>query len=417
MSRSSCALLCAAGLVAGCAPYHEGVYDRLVADVSAETRMPVLPLPAVTPEISGEAPADATGDQREALYWVNHYRARAGLGPLTQLAPLNVAAKTHAAFLVEHAPLYDDPTLSVHVEVEGNANFLAKNFWDRMVKSGYQGKPFREVIAFQATPAAAVTHWIETIYHRIPLIHPAARHLGYATRAGNGMTVNVVDIGAGDGQEAAAIEGVAWPHDGARDVPVSWDGLETPVPPAPANGFPSGPVVSLTFPSGTTIQFDERRLRVAGTSAALDIVYLSSETDPHLKGESSVALYASAPLLPDTSYEVELIGTRNGAPFHRVWSFRTRASAGCDVGRQDCGPGKGCYGTRQADATCAWAGTGNDGQTCGFQNDCHAGLTCVNYLCRRYCLVGDPGELGCALRCPDTTSITDTASGIGVCRS
>ncbi len=76
--------------IAGCAQYQDGIFDRLdVSAARAPTPGPALVLNvAEAAEPLGDAPADASDAQRTALWWVNHFRAKAGLAVLVN-RPLN----------------------------------------------------------------------------------------------------------------------------------------------------------------------------------------------------------------------------------------------------------------------------------------------------------------------------------------
>ena len=359
----------------------------------------------------GAFPESATETQRRALWFVNAYRMEAGLSAVDQIDTLNQATSAHAAYVQGHSDLYDQG-LSVHKEVAGLPGFVGERFWNRMDAAGYKGEPFREVIAFQATPEAAVAHWMETVYHRIPLVHPAARHMGYGHVAQAGRGINVIDMGAG---LAAADAGasIAWPRPGATDVELSWDGLESPQPPAPVGGYPSGPVITLVWGAGRPEVTSHRIVDVTAGGAALGHVLLTPDNDANLHGESAIALYPNQPLEPGHSIQVSVVGTLDGVPFEKTWSFTTRP-AGCSLTAQNCGTGKGCYGASVQTAVCAWAGDVGHGASCTYQNDCGAGLTCVGQICRAYCQMGDKN--GCQAMCPGGYSLVDTAAGIAVCR-
>ncbi|MFT5431832.1 MAG: hypothetical protein ACI9OJ_002530 [Myxococcota bacterium] len=395
---------------AACMPYKADVPES--AKAKPAYQIDDAPAPRQPTQL-GEAPSDANDAQRVALWWVNTFRMEAGLGPLDQLSILNDAASDHAKYVLLHPDVYDVMGLSVHTQASGKTGFSGERFWERMENAGYDGRAFREVIAYQATPTAAVAHWMETVYHRLPIIHPHSRHVGYGQARIGSSRINVLDIGSGDYEPAAAPYGVAWPPPGAVDVPLSWDGLESPKPPAPPTGYPSGPVLTLTFGLDAAFELTEHTIvDIADDSHALPHVLLTPETDPHLKGESSVALYTYDPLKPGRTYRVLLRGVLNGVPYERVWSFSTRPTASCDVMLQNCGPGKGCYAMSDAEPVCAWAGDRNEGEPCLYQNDCEGGSTCVGQLCRLYCNTASADCSGCG----SGHSKLNVVGDIGACK-
>ena len=286
---------------------------------------PASPLIPRTPLQLGQAPQDASVMQRLALYWVNTFRVRAGLAPVNQVEELNAASVAHAVFVLQNGDLYLEQGLSVHEQDPDRPGYLGTRFWDRFAATGYNGKPFREVIAYHAQSSTAIAHWMETVYHRLPIIHPNAQHIGYGEAHLENDRVNVLDIGAGNGWAPTVPGGVIWPPDGATQVPLAWDGLEDPQPPAPPGGFPSGPVVTLTFPSNTDFAIAEHRLTDESTGTEVLHTFITPSSDPNLADESSVALYANIPLQPARTYRVHLKGVVDGAVYERQWTFTTPA--------------------------------------------------------------------------------------------
>lgn len=379
---------------------------------------PKSPWNSETPMEIGMAPASATPIQRQALYWVNTYRTLAGIPPVTERETLNDSAAWHAKFMSENPSLYEGG-LGPHEQAPTGIGFSGVYFWERMDRAGYSGEPFGEVIAYQARPASAIAHWMETPYHRLPLLHPSACDVGYAEYGSGTEFVNVLDVGRARDADPALVSGapaggVAWPPDGADEVPLSWDGAESPAPPAPPAGFPSGPVLSLQFGLGAMVT--ATHTAVADEFGALvPHVVLTASSDANLKGEPAVVLYPHRPLAPGARYEVTISGTVDGAPYTRTWTFQTRASSTCDLVGQDCGVGQGCFVTKES-TVCAWDGAMADGEACQFQNDCRGGLTCAAKVCRQFCRLGVTGDESCTARCVAGASPL-AVTGVGVCRS
>lgn len=273
---------------------------------------------------TGSAPATATDAQLEALHRLNEIRDRAGLAPVDQLHSLNHAASSHVQYLLANADLYSQG-LSPHEQAEDRKGFLGRDHRERAANAGYAGVAFSEVIAFERTPAEAVLRWTNTLYHRLPLLHPAASHIGYAQGSDDRSRVAVLDLGAGSDPLRRSRTGILWPADGAIDVPAAWDGLETPRPPAPASGYPSGPVVTLVFGQHSAVTVLQHDLEVLASGAAVPHVLLVPADDPLLEHYGAVALYADDPLEPGVAYGVRLAGLAAGSAWSRTATFTTRA--------------------------------------------------------------------------------------------
>src|SRR5947207_104360 len=84
-------------------------------------------------------------------------------------------------------------TTNAHEEVDTCAGFVAKSFATRMTNAGYTGSPRSEVMAFSGNPVSAIGQWINSVYHRTPLLSPWIGEMGY------GMTedCDTIDMGLG----------------------------------------------------------------------------------------------------------------------------------------------------------------------------------------------------------------------------
>lgn len=354
----------------------------------------------------------------EALGWVNHVRESVGLHTVREESALQEAASGHARFLALHQDLYDEG-LSFHHEEKGREGFLAERYWERQALFDTSEIALGEVIAFQPSSAAAVGQWMESVYHRIPLIDTRASAGGYAVRTDNGRTFGVMELSQVDagpeGDSWIDKDFVAYPPNGAVMVPVSWDGNETPQPMAPPSGYPSGPVFTLSAA-------DSERVRVASSSLmddngnAIPHTLLDAENDAFFAAQTGLALYANDPLQPGMTYRITLKGFRGSAVFEWSSTFTTTPKTSCNLtGQEECGLGKACYPSAE-NTICAWEGILPEGAVCSFQNECVAGTTCVAGTCSRLCDL-DGGEwTGCETICGGGTHRRMNGhEAVGVC--
>ncbi|MCL6580638.1 MAG: S-layer homology domain-containing protein [Firmicutes bacterium] len=315
----------------------------------------------VDPAAPAELPLP-DAESRHALAYLNSQRAAAGL-PLLALDPaLNAAAAAHAGYVAAN------PTADAHTERPGTARFTGVGPGDRAAYFGYY-EAAGEVVAHYGQAEAAIDAWLATLYHRVPLINPANRLMGYG-HAGDARLANVVECGpawpfgpASDGGTGAApgsLLAVRWPYPGQTGVPTSWPGLESPDPLRlyPGVSGPVGYTVSLTFaPSGATaggvatgegtvdaVNLESARLTDAAGTEVRCMVY-SPAIDEYLT--DTVALIPYEPLGPNTTYTAHFTGTVTVAageaggpgteagaetggtarPFDETWSFTTGAGA------------------------------------------------------------------------------------------
>lgn len=248
-------------------------------------------------------PAGLTTDQQDALALLNDYRNAVGSPVVTENVALSKACKAHADFYVAHFAKYQSSGLSPHEEDSSyGSGFTGIQFWDRDAAAGYQAQgQSNEVIAFVGDPAGALQGWIDTVYHRLPLLDPTTQEIGYGAAGSGQKAVDVIDSGGRSAKTSDPI--IVWPWPGQHNVPSSWNGLEGPQPQAPPTGWPSGPVITAQFPKPKTIKTHELLSPAEKTIAH---TWLDVKTDPNLANDANtMALYANKPLANGT-YTVRL---------------------------------------------------------------------------------------------------------------
>jgi len=284
----------------------------------------------------GHYPPTATPQQVTALAQVNRFRTACGLPTVDEEEALNFAAQAHAEFIVKNCANYANSGLSPHNEDPGWPGFTGVNFWDRTAHFGYQGMGGAEIIAFVNNPTLAVSGWMDTLYHRLPITDPATVEIGYGNAGlgggapcGNPMLrkADVIDSGSG------AVKGdpiVLYPPAGAVAIPRSFDGYESPQPPAPPGGYPSGYIVTVQFGKKIGFEVEGHRILEAGTTP-LPHVFLAPFADPEHDVrrdgllDNALALYAHEPLAAKTDHTVVIDLIRGGKPLKLEWTFRTGA--------------------------------------------------------------------------------------------
>lgn len=250
-----------------------------------------------------------------ALGRVNQHRAVVGLPPLTYNKALGAAAAAHASYVYNHG--YDVK----HWQEPEHKDFIGRDADDRARYFGF----FRgagEVIHYTNDPIRAVEGWMETLYHRLPLIDPRVTEMGFFR--------NKADVLVMAGRQHAT-EPVLWPFPEQQGVPPEWDGREWPDPRRLHPTAPEGPwgyTITMQFPHGEIrdLVLEQGRLTDAlGTSLA--VMHFDPQMDSHLDQE--VAMIPHQPLKPNSRYTAHMKGrmTVDGVPttFDWTWSFQTGA--------------------------------------------------------------------------------------------
>ncbi len=262
-------------------------------------------------------PAGVTANAMAAHALTNQVRLAMGLRCQTMVTTINTAATNHCNYYSGNramAMCVSNP----HAEVMGCPMFTGASFANRMTAAGYRGSPAFEVMAFVNNGTGSVQMWIDSIWHRTPVLSPWTLDMGYGSAAG----CDTIDYGVGAGGSVPATTVASYPYPNMINVPPSFSGNEGPPPPAPPTGWPSGYPVHL-YAQG--VMWGAHTLTLEGSTTDIPHVWLAPG-DPRAMGllRSEAVLYANRPLTARTRYHVHVDTTRGGAPVPFDFVFTTR---------------------------------------------------------------------------------------------
>jgi uncharacterized protein YkwD len=268
------------------------------------------------PAASSGAPANAV----TAWQLVNETRVAAGAGCMNLVTDLVTSAQAYCTYEATNAA---DATCvpEAHTEVMGCTGFTGADVQTREVAAGYpQALAYTEVAtSYGNDPTAAVPSWINTVFHRIPLLDPWTVDMGYGGATG----CDAIDIGRGTSAVPTSTV-VVFPYDGQTNVPPSWSGLEGPEPPAPSGGFPSSYPINI-YAQGLSVT--THVLTQEGDSTPIDHLWLDQSSSQLESGLQpyfyDTAFMYGAPFASDTTYHVQIVGTYSGGTLNEEWSFTT----------------------------------------------------------------------------------------------
>jgi hypothetical protein len=185
---------------------------------------------------------------------------------------------------------------------------VAADFGTREQLAGYNAAgdiPNSEDMAFNDNGARTVQQWIDSVWHRTPILSPWVRDAGY----GAATACDTMDFGVGASSPSNLV--VTYPYDGQTGVPVSFDGTrEGPAPPAPPSGWPSGYPITVFVKGASSTTLTTHTLSVDG-GAQLAHQFITPQT-PNAVVQNAVILYANSPLTSGTKYRVQVSGTGSG---------------------------------------------------------------------------------------------------------
>ncbi len=256
------------------------------------------------------APADAPPEAVEALRIVTEARLAAGAGCITMISELNLAAKAHCDYYAANS---GNCTADPHSEVEGCDGFSGSDPGARAQAAGYDGRFSFEVMAFANDPQRSIDMWINSVWHRIPILDPWVTEMGYGAADG----CDTIDFGRGTPAPDDVV--VVYPYVDQIDVPTTFHGdREGPEPPMPPTGWPSGLPVNIY---AQDLQISEHVLTIDGDETPIEHMWLTPEDESLLRDE--VFLYSHTPLEAMTTYRVRLVGTYVGGDLNLDWTFTT----------------------------------------------------------------------------------------------
>jgi tetratricopeptide (TPR) repeat protein len=278
--------------------------------------LPTEPGPPVSVDIN------RTLAQQAALKSLNDYRAKAGLQPVHLDSHINLGAESHSYWWLFNLSLPDTKALGIHHEVAGTPGYTGVTMHDRAVHFGFPSNVgMAEVIDHEGTPQAAVTVWIDSVYHRFPLMSPLLDAIGFGESLGASLPMETMDVSfknsAGDPASM-----VPYPAEGQQDVPLAFTGNELPDPVPGGYKSPTGYPITVNFnPYLQQVSVGTTSLR-DGTGHAVPFWFL-----PPLRSDENVlTILPKTPLDPKTTYQVHVEASILGVPLTRDWSFTTESA-------------------------------------------------------------------------------------------
>ena len=258
-------------------------------------------------------PAGVSADAAAALDLTNTVRAAMGAPCAAMITEINLASERHCQYYAANTGMC---IANPHAEVMGCAMFVGAQFWNRMAAAGYTGSPASEVMAFSSDGRSSVQQWIDSVWHRTPVLSPWVRDLGY----GNAARCDTMDFGVGTRTPDTVV--ATYPYANQTGVPTSFDGrFEGPMPPAPASGWPSGYPIHIYIKGSITTH----TFTLDGSDVPIDGIWLAPG-DARAMGllSNEVIFYPNAPMTAGTRYRMRATGTNSAGAVNLDWTFTTR---------------------------------------------------------------------------------------------
>ena len=302
--------------------------DTAAADLVVVGRPPPEP---IRPD--SHFPADVKSlrqaTSQHALDAVNADRARAHLAPVKLDDRITEGALSHAYWWLFNLSLPEVQGLGIHKEVSGTPGFTGYSMRERATTFGYPPGSMAEDITHRGDPSGAVQDWVDSVYHRFPIMRPDLDAIGFGAATGGGLPIDVMDLGFSAGLADPAQQ-VAFPADGQANVPAAFVGNELPDPVPPGGKYPVGYPITVNYNPYVNVQIQDWSLTDAA-GMHVDAYTLPPSRD----GENVYTILPKQPLKKGMTYRVHVGATIQGAPARLDWSFTTEgAGAGAPPVRQ-----------------------------------------------------------------------------------
>lgn len=262
---------------------------------------------------TGMLPKDVLVAERvdpPALALINSYRAAAGSPPARINPALMKAAESHVAYYEMNRGA-GMAGMGLHYQTAGMPGFTGASFADRARAAGYNGGMVTENAGFGNMEAAIAWH-MDTVNHRLPLIHPNAIDMGYAVSGGNRF--NIIDVGLPRETVKTGLPSVYPPH-GSVGVPRAWNGGEAPDP-APGLPRPLGYPITVAFSVTQRVEWKGFELR----SSSGEVFPITTSEKSWMRANAIIPL---RPFNPGETYTATVSAIVDGKPVNKVWSFTT----------------------------------------------------------------------------------------------
>jgi uncharacterized protein YkwD len=287
------------------------------------------PRPSARSAQLGSVPPNATGTtvnkaSRPGVNWLerfNSYRMSAGLSPVAEDAGLSDGCLKHARYLVKNQV---PPNGSAHDEDPTNRWFTPEG--RVAARTSDVVTPCSGCVPMSAPQA--IDLWMTGPFHRVSILDPELRRVGYGEYDENGLKAHAVSVSAAPPNTRPLSPPIMFPANGAV-VSLRTFQLEWPNPLASCPGYasPSGLPITLQLGWDSSPKIYVHSLRRAGRD--LEHCVFSSDSysnaDPVaerwgreiLQASGAIVLIPRAPLEPGNPYEVRI----SFAGKEYSWSF------------------------------------------------------------------------------------------------
>ncbi|MCM3716048.1 CAP domain-containing protein [Alkalihalobacillus oceani] len=265
---------------------------------------------------------DLQQTQQELLEWINVRREMMGLPAYTLHEDLNKSAQSHA----NYQTALNQSTGHFQPEKD-HPLYTGERLENRTAYFGYDAITGGEgITGHTVTPVVALQALLDAPYHRMDLLNPNHRHIGFGvTNVPYRRSALVNNYGGPERYTAKEL--VSYPFDGQINVPISWYNSEIPNPLERfgLSGNYVGYPISLEAYGYDQLKYDEVILEDEWGQEIDSYLVGGTKENPFVR---HLHIIPKEVLKPGTTYHVSVRGTvvdHDGASetFDKNWSFTT----------------------------------------------------------------------------------------------
>jgi len=271
---------------------------------SAGTTIPIVTNPAQV-QVNHTAASNA-------IDLLNYYRSLGSLDLVTTDSDLCKGCQLHANYLSGNSVSLNAVGLKAHTETPGTAGYTVAG-----AKAGQNSVIYEGVTATQA-----VSNWMQTLYHRLGMMDPNLKRVGFGSQGG----YQVMDIGQGRLRGMLAHDSISlFPWPGMTNVP-GYYVREIPHPIASDNDI--GIPITVEFFGLRGISIDQPIVKLYDVTHGRQLAaYVQFPGHPFLQQwdlAQLIAIIPQSPLPGGSVIKVEVNAFVDGGPFTTEWQFTTR---------------------------------------------------------------------------------------------
>ena len=254
--------------------------------------------------------------EETVLAHINEIRKSAMLPEIVSMEAFSKTSYNHAKYMIIN-------NVFSRTEEPGNAEFSGQTLSERLKTLGYNDKS-RELFCQTTSAEEAINLFIDAVYHRLRLLDPELKYVGYASYKDKEKIIHVFDMGYKNSlDQKHQWDIIVYPSNDVTEIKTSWDGLENPDP------FPIGTNKPLGYP--ITIIFNDKITQVHEVALvdqdgkSVNSFIITPQSDINNKQINAIVIVPKTPLVRGIKYSASAAVTLGGEKDKKfyTWSFYT----------------------------------------------------------------------------------------------